>query len=191
MMMSRKYAVPLLAVAMLGSATALALSLSEHREVLAQTPEVKHANDLSTAFRAASKEVVPAVVKITATTQPRQMSMPRGGQMQGGELQGNPFEGSPFEEFFKQRGMDEMFRMGPQGLGGRQQQRPSQGVGSGVVIGSDGLILTNNHVVGSADDVQVELADGRIFEAVKINKCQSESQFALRKKGDFLGQMAR
>ncbi len=178
MMMSRKYAVPLLAVAMLGSATALALSLSDHSEVLAQTPEVKHANDLSTAFRAASKEVLPAVVKITATTQPRQMSMPRGGQMQGGELQGNPFEGSPFEEFFKQRGMDEMFRMGPQGLGGRQQQRPSQGVGSGVVIGSDGLILTNNHVVGSADDVQVELADGRIFEAVKI-KTDPQTDLAL------------
>jgi putative serine protease PepD len=37
--------------------------------------------------------------------------------------------------------------------------------GSGVVLDSDGRILTNNHVVADADTVQVTLSDGRVYEA--------------------------
>ncbi|RPF22973.1 S1C family serine protease [Myceligenerans xiligouense] len=40
-----------------------------------------------------------------------------------------------------------------------------EGEGSGVVIDADGHILTNNHVVSGAQQVQVTLADGRLFEA--------------------------
>ncbi|WP_318843142.1 trypsin-like peptidase domain-containing protein [Myceligenerans pegani] len=40
-----------------------------------------------------------------------------------------------------------------------------EGEGSGVIIDSDGHILTNNHVVSGAEQVQVTLADGRLFEA--------------------------
>ncbi len=168
--MSRKLTVPLLLVAFLGTATALAFTLTEHNAVFAQTPEVAHANQLSAAFRSASKEVLPSVVKITASSAPRQIR--NNGRMQGGDGE-NPFRGTPFEEFFNQRGMEEMFR-GQPGV----QMPPRQGVGSGVIIGESGLILTNNHVVGSADEVQVELADGRVFTATQI-KTDPQTDLAL------------
>ena len=44
-----------------------------------------------------------------------------------------------------------------------------QGAGSGWIIGEDGLIVTNNHVVEGADSVTVTLADGRTFSAVSIS----------------------
>jgi serine protease Do len=50
--------------------------------------------------------------------------------------------------------------------GNRPQQMPiRQGVGSGVIISSDGLIVTNNHVVDEADEITVVLNDKREFKA--------------------------
>src|SRR4051812_29954292 len=43
----------------------------------------------------------------------------------------------------------------------RQRAPRQRGLGSGVIISGDGYILTNNHVVDSADDIRVELTDGR------------------------------
>ena len=40
-----------------------------------------------------------------------------------------------------------------------------EGAGSGVIIASDGFVLTNHHVVEEAEDVQVHLTDGRSFSA--------------------------
>ncbi len=40
-----------------------------------------------------------------------------------------------------------------------------RGLGSGVTVSPDGYILTNDHVVGRADDIRVELSDGRTFKA--------------------------
>jgi serine protease Do len=45
------------------------------------------------------------------------------------------------------------------------QPRVSQSLGSGVVVGADGLIITNNHVVEGADQILVALADRREFKA--------------------------
>lgn len=46
---------------------------------------------------------------------------------------------------------------------GKEQQVSGQG--SGVIIGSDGQVLTNNHVVESSSEIRVSLSDGREFEA--------------------------
>ena len=45
------------------------------------------------------------------------------------------------------------------------QPRVSQSLGSGVIVGADGLIVTNNHVVEGADQILVALADRREFKA--------------------------
>ena len=45
---------------------------------------------------------------------------------------------------------------------------PKQGSGSGVIISNDGYIVTNNHVVGFADNIKVTLSDGKEYKATKI-----------------------
>jgi serine protease Do len=52
---------------------------------------------------------------------------------------------------------------------GRQMPAPTQrGLGSGVILSSDGYILTNNHVVDNASKIQVELSDRRVVEGKLI-----------------------
>ena len=69
-------------------------------------------------------------------------------------------EGSPFEDFF-----DEFF--GEEGEPGDQpNSRRVNSLGSGFVIdGEEGIIVTNNHVIEGADDIEVNFADGSSLDA--------------------------
>lgn len=49
-----------------------------------------------------------------------------------------------------------------------RRRRPGGGSGSGFIISTDGLIVTNHHVVGPAEQIQVMLQDGRQFKASVI-----------------------
>jgi serine protease Do len=89
-------------------------------------------------FTVAAEKVMPAVVHIKSTIQTPQREQ-------------SPFV-DPFQEFFGQR----------------QQQGPAQAAGSGVIINSNGYIVTNNHVVEDADVVEVSLLDNRTFKAEVI-----------------------
>ena len=53
-------------------------------------------------------------------------------------------------------------------FGNTPQQREQQGSGSGVIIRSDGYIVTNNHVVANATKVEVTLNDNKKYEAKVI-----------------------
>jgi len=48
------------------------------------------------------------------------------------------------------------------------QAVPETGAGTGIIISSDGYIVTNNHVVDGAQKVTVTLSDGKTFEATKV-----------------------
>ena len=65
----------------------------------------------------------------------------------------------------------------PEGMGPEGGPRRS-GVGSGVIVDASGIVLTNNHVVEGADEVVVELNDGREFKAAEI-KTDPDSDLAV------------
>jgi serine protease Do len=68
----------------------------------------------------------------------------------------SPFFSDPFFHFF----------FGEPGRGFREApRRREQSLGSGVIVGADGVIITNNHVVAQAEKIRVALKDGREFEA--------------------------
>ena len=70
-------------------------------------------------------------------------------------------EGSPFQDFF-----DEYFDNRPNTPNNRgNRQRSVQSLGSGFVIDATGIIITNNHVIASADEILVDFADGTQLEA--------------------------
>lgn len=73
-------------------------------------------------------------------------------------------EGSPFQDFF-----DEFFG---DREGGQQPEAPRSrrvnSLGSGFVIDPQGIIVTNNHVIAEADDIEVNFADGTQLEAEVI-----------------------
>ena len=72
-------------------------------------------------------------------------------------------EGSPFEEFF--RDFIERQPGGP-----RSGRSGSSALGSGFIISADGYIVTNNHVIESADEIEVELFEGDELDAELIGR---------------------
>jgi serine protease DegQ len=87
-------------------------------------------------YAAAAKRATPAVVSIIASKAPQ-----RG-----------PHGEDPWFKFF----------FGDQA---QRQQQPQVGLGSGVIVSPEGYLLTNNHVIEGADDVEVQLPDGRQTKA--------------------------
>jgi len=85
----------------------------------------------------------------------------------------------PFSDFFDPFGF-----FGQRGNNGKQQRKvqtpKKQGSGSGVIISSDGYIVTNNHVVDGADEITVILNDNREFSA-KIIGTDASTDLALIK----------
>ncbi len=68
----------------------------------------------------------------------------------------SPFNDPFFEEFFGQR------------MPNRTQKQSS--LGSGVIVGKDGIVVTNNHVIEGADDIKVALSDGREYPCTVLLK---------------------
>ena len=89
------------------------------------------------------EQVGGAVVNITTTTK---MATPIGPQ-------GIVPEGSPFEDLFR----------GPNN--GQRGPRSASALGAGFVISEDGYVVTNNHVIEGADEIEVEFFNGDIVPA--------------------------
>ena len=137
--------------------------------------DLVHANALSKAFRRAAEIATPAVVVVRSEAKPKKASG-RGPQRGRGE---NPFKDTPFEGMFPD-GLPEGFEFNmPEG--GKMPGR--SGVGSGVIVDASGVVITNNHVVEGADEVIVELSDGREFKAATI-ETDPESDLAVVKLAD-------
>ena len=69
--------------------------------------------------------------------------------------------GSPFEDLFR----DFMDR---EQNGAPRRQRRGTALGSGFIISADGYVVTNNHVIENADQIEIEFFDGRLMEATVV-----------------------
>jgi len=98
-------------------------------------------------FAAVAKRTMPSVVNIFTTQRVRLRRSPFG-------------PGDPFDQFFR-----DFFPEMPQ-----EQER--QSLGSGFIMDPDGTIMTNHHVVGTADEIKVKLGDGRSFAAKLVGSDQ-------------------
>ena len=116
---------------------------------------------LDEAMENLAARVTPAVVNVNVTSKltQRQLAADEGGQDQQQEQQqmqqffGGP--NSPFGQFFQ-------FPRQPQG------PQIEKGQGSGVIISPDGYIVTNNHVVQGAMDINVTLSNRDVYKAKLI-----------------------
>lgn len=98
-------------------------------------------------FRDAAARAMPAVVNILTTQAPKRGAHP---------LMRDPF----FKRFFGERTPD----MEEEGSGMKNS------LGSGVIVSHEGYILTNNHVVEGADEIEVVLTDGRKAPAQVVGR---------------------
>lgn len=136
-----------------GNPTAIDNQNIRYSSFTMDTSEVVIPQGLNFVF--ASKIVTPAVVHIR--TMYAAQSANRGGVQ------------SPFDELFK----DYFDGQSPQG-------RQSAGSGSGVIISEDGYIITNNHVVDKADEIEVVLNDNQSYKG-KVIGTDSQTDIALVK----------
>jgi serine protease Do len=109
---------------------------------------------LQNAFVQVAQGAKPAVVNIATTQKPRPAERRRG--------QAPPPNQGPFREFFGEEFFERFFK--------DQPQREQHSLGSGVIVDQRGYILTNNHVIERADQIEVRLSDKRKFTATVVGK---------------------
>ena len=104
-------------------------------------------SDLPSSFADLAEKLMPSVVNIASTQTIRTTS--------------NPFpfefpEGSPFEDMFKEFN--------------QPRERKATGLGSGFIIDSKGIVVTNNHVIQGAEDIVVSVNGSKEYKAKVIGK---------------------
>jgi len=170
-------------VAIAGAAALLLVTGAAWRGVVAQSSSGVHAAPAVTvpithavaggrdSYADVVKVVAPAVV--TIRTQGKARVSPT-------DFQGDQFQG---EDFFRRFFGDQFGRPNTPNTPNmpRMPRSPRQrAMGSGVIVSGDGYILTNFHVIDGADDVRVELTDGRTL-AAKVVGSDKPSDLAVLK----------
>lgn len=114
--------------------------------------EIRTLEDLNKAFVDLAKSVNPSVVTVFT----ERVYRVRQDRM-------FPFFRSPFDDFFE----DFFGRRQPRQEPEEREYRRS-GLGSGVIVSTEGYIITNNHVIDNADTIRVRLIDRRSYPATVV-----------------------
>jgi serine protease Do len=146
--------------------------------VFAPTPAF--ARSAPESFAPLAESVMDAVVNISAT-----QTVEDKGSSGFGLPQGTPFD-DLFEEFFKRRQGPGMDGMGPMGPGPRNapRMRKANSLGSGFVVDPSGVVLTNNHVIANANEIDVIFTDGRKLRAEVVGRDAKVDIAVLKVKSD-------
>ena len=143
----RSTAILTLLAASIGGGLIAAFAVASHtaREpisvVARADTNTQRVSQLSNSFADIIEKASPAVVKISMTR------IIKASEQQ----QNNPFLSDPF------------FRQFFGGPNARPRDQREEGLGSGILVSTNGYILTNNHVVEKANSLKVDLSDGRTF----------------------------
>ncbi|MCK0714599.1 Do family serine endopeptidase [Chromohalobacter sarecensis] len=138
--------------------TSAVRAIAERTDTAERAPEVIEAAPLDrsqgpASYASAVNKAAPAVVNIYSSRMVERSEHP---------LMSDPF----FQQFF--------------GKDMPQRQRMLSSLGSGVIVSTEGYVLTNNHVINDADEIQVALRDGRETLA-KVVGTDPESDLAVLK----------
>ncbi len=193
-MMKKNQFIPLILVAILSSAITLAAykmtGLDKNLVVFEEVKANKDSDslikltkkdkassdrtiDLSLDFTEIAKKTTPSVVHIT-TTQNSNFSRNRE--------QGNREMPDIFREFFGDSFDGEFFRQNP--------NQPQQSSGSGVIVSQDGYIVTNNHVVSNAAQIEVVLQNKQTYTAKMVGVDPSTDLAVIKIEAQNLPNMA-
>ena len=110
---------------------------------------------LSRAFRSAARKTTPAVVTVKSYGQNSSDDQTTGGQAEPSQPGSRP-QSPP--------GLTP-----PQRMANSSDGLPLTGIGSGVIVSPDGLIITNNHVIANAKKVVVQFADDTEIDATNVH----------------------
>ena len=130
------------------------------KQVATQATALPNSQATST-FSVAAKKAMPAVVNIFTSSK----SVPNPHQ----QYMDDPL----FKHFFGEQQENE-------------DDQPESSLGSGVIVSEQGLILTNNHVVTAADEIEVALADGRKLPAKVVGTDPDTDLAVIKIEGEHL-----
>ena len=133
----------------------LQTAVGQTNDTLETSEDFLHLERANRAFINLVKRTRPAVVKITTQTRRNRILTSERNQL-------TPEQEEEFRRFF---GDELPFR----------NQRPSRGVGSGVIVSDDGYILTNNHVIEGTDAIKVTLSNGKEYDAELVGRDDAQS----------------
>jgi serine protease Do len=145
------------AVAVLSVAAALVAGtpVAARAQTAAAAPEGPRVLEaLESAFVSVADRVMPAVVNVNVKA--KKIGAPADGPER-------PEMEERFKEFFGQEFFDRFFRK-------RNPRDEGRASGSGVIVDAQGIILTNNHVVENAAEIEIGLSDDRKFKAVLVGR---------------------
>ena len=132
-----------------GAQSLLAAAPQDRVELRRDERPINRTGGEAASFSPVVKRVAPSVVKITTATKARRTATNTG--LPPG------FDHPLMRPFF-----------GPGAP--RLEMPPQAGLGSGVILSPDGYIVTNNHVIQGADEVSVQMDDGRDFKARVVGR---------------------